>query len=114
MFLFDGVLGVVAFALWVYCIIDVLTTRRDQVRNLPKLGWLAIVVLFAAIGAAGWLLFGRPWRRQPALVGAPRPTRTRASSPDDDDEFLAALDERVRKQRRERDGDTRPDDPAGA
>ncbi|WP_375498537.1 PLD nuclease N-terminal domain-containing protein [uncultured Jatrophihabitans sp.] len=110
MVLFDGILGVVAFGLWMFCIIDVITTGRDQVRNLPKLGWLAIVILFAAIGAVAWLVFGRPWVREPALVGAARPKTVRASSPDDDDEFLAALDAHVQEQRRARDRDERPDD----
>ena len=112
MLLFEGVLGVVVFGVWVFCIIDVLVTRRDQVRNLPKLGWLAIVIVFNAIGAVAWLVFGRPLLREPALVGAARPARLRASSPDDDDEFLAALDARMREQRRRPEGDDdRPDAP---
>ncbi len=115
MLLFDAVLGVVAIGVWIYCIIDVLTARRDDVRNLPKLGWLAVVILLTAIGAVAWLVFGRPWTRDPVLVGAARPTRLRATSPDDDDEFLAALEARVQEQRRHRDQrDDGPDTGPGA
>ena len=112
MLLFDGFLGVVAFAVWVFCVIDVITTPRDQVRTLPKMVWLLVVVLFAAIGAVVWLFLGRPWGRQGVLVGAGRPRAARATSPDDDEDFLASLDARVQEQRRLRERDERPDDPA--
>ncbi len=114
MLLFDGFLGVVAFGLWVFSIIDVVTTRRDAVRNLPKLVWLVVVVLFAAIGAVAWLVFGHPWGRERVLVGAARSRPNRASSPDDDEEFLASLDAQVQAQRRARERtelNEHPDDP---
>ena len=110
MLLFDGIFGVLALGLWMYGIIDVLTTRGDQVRILPKLAWLAVVVLLVVFGAVAWLMFGRPWAREPALVGATRPRM--ATSPDDDDEFLAALDARVREQRRKQNPES--GDPSGA
>ncbi|WP_375483219.1 PLD nuclease N-terminal domain-containing protein [uncultured Jatrophihabitans sp.] len=108
MLFFDGILGVVAFGVWVFCIIDVVITRRDQVRTLPKLAWLLIVVVFAAIGGIAWLVFGRPWTQQRVLVGAGR-TQARPGSPDDDEEFLATLDARMREQRRAREQER--DDP---
>lgn len=114
MLLFDGFLGVVAFGLWVFSIIDVVTTRRDAVRNLPKLVWLALVILFAAIGAVAWLVFGHPWGREKVLIGAARKRTTRSSSPDDDEDFLASLDAQVQEQRRARERNElndHPDDP---
>lgn len=68
------------------------------------------MVVFAAIGSIAWLVFGRPWRREGALVGARR-APARATSPDDDADFLASLDVQVREQRRARERDERPDDP---
>ncbi|MEO9137608.1 MAG: PLDc N-terminal domain-containing protein [Jatrophihabitans sp.] len=139
MVFFGGMLGLIALAVWVFCIIDAVTTPADQVRTLPKLVWIVVVVLLVDIGSIAWLLAGRPWA-QPAAQrasGAPRspgsafgggtaggarpssfgmsvrkPAR-RPSNPDDDEEFLAALTQRVSEQRRQADGtDDKPDDPA--
>jgi phospholipase D-like protein len=95
MVLFDGVFGVIAFAVWIFCIIDVITTPADRVRNLPKMIWLLLVVLLADIGAIAWLVAGRAWNaRTPVRAGA------RATNPDDDEEFLASLRARAEEQRR--------------
>lgn len=140
MVLFGGMLGLVALAVWIFCIIDAVTTPADQVRNLPKLVWIFVVVLLVDLGSIAWLLAGRPWAERAAqrASGAPRspgsglgggtsagarpssfgmsarkPVR-RPSNPDDDEEFLAALAQRVSDQRRRTDGesDDKPDDPA--
>ncbi len=95
MLVFDGVFGVVAFAVWIFCIIDVITTPADQVRNLPKLVWVLLVVLLADIGSIAWLVAGRNWRGR-----TPVPTAGRATNPDDDEEFLASLRARAEEQRK--------------
>jgi hypothetical protein len=102
MVLFDGAFGVIAFAVWVFCIIDVITTPSAQVRNLPKLLWLVIVILLVDIGSIAWLIAGRDWGRVPAGVGGRAPARTpgRPSNPDDDEDFLAGLRARAEEQRR--------------
>ena len=61
MLLFDGALGLFMFALWMYCIIDVITTPDAAVRNLPKLLWLLVVVLLPDVGSIVWLVAGHPW-----------------------------------------------------
>jgi hypothetical protein len=53
-------LGFVLIGLWVYCLIDILTSRSSDVRNLPKWAWFAVVLLVFIVGAALWLAFGRP------------------------------------------------------
>jgi hypothetical protein len=45
---------------WIWAIFDSIQTPGDEVRNLPKLAWVAIVVLFGSIGALAWVLLGRP------------------------------------------------------
>ncbi len=65
----DGILALALFALWVFCVVDVLFTPADRCRGLPKLAWLFIVVLLSWLGSAVWLLAGRPRREVPA---APR------------------------------------------
>jgi hypothetical protein len=54
-------LGLVAFGVWIYSIMDILTTHPSDVRLLPKLVWLLGVVVFFPLAVA-WLLCGRPRR----------------------------------------------------
>lgn len=124
MLFFDGGLGLIMLGLWIYCIIDVITTPDGAARNLPKMAWLFVVLLLFDIGSIVWLVAGHPWntsadptRNGNRAGGRPgRPTaRTaaRASNPDDDEEFLANLRQRADEQRRRaRDaGEDKP--PAG-
>ena len=55
-----GAVGLVLLALWLYCIVDVITSDESQIRHLPKLLWLAIVVFVPDIGSIVWLVAGRP------------------------------------------------------
>jgi hypothetical protein len=97
------ILGLALLALWLYCLFDVITTPDQVVRNLPKVLWIFVVVLLAALGGLFWLLLGRPRatviaygpasdiRRWPPHSGAP-------VGPDDDPEFLRQLDRRLRDE----------------
>ena len=42
---FGGILFLAALAVWVYCVLDAVSSDRTQVRRLPKGGWVAIVLL---------------------------------------------------------------------
>lgn len=107
----DGTLGLVLFALWLFCIIDVITTDELAIRYLPKLVWLLIVLLLPDIGSIAWLIAGHPWNAprssraaQGSAPGFPeydRPGRHVAASADDDAEFLAQVRRRAEAQRRE-------------
>jgi hypothetical protein len=97
---FDGALGVLALGVWIFCIIDVITTPNGSTRNLPKLAWLFIVIILADIGSIAWLVAGREWNREPVARAARPPAPRRASNPDDDEEFLASLKARAEEQRR--------------
>ncbi len=58
----DGVLGLALLGLWIYCILDVVTTDEALVRHLPKFVWLLIVIFLPDIGSIVWLVAGRPER----------------------------------------------------
>lgn len=105
----DGVFGLVVLALWIFCLVDVITTHESLCRNLPKGGWLLIVLLLPAIGSLLWLVAGRPQ----AAADLPyrgnhgnqfpeyeRPGRFSATNPGDDEEFLRKCRERAEEQRR--------------
>jgi hypothetical protein len=106
MLFFDGGLALIAFAVWVFCIIDVITTPEGQCRNLPKLVWLLLVIILVDIGSIAWLVAGRTWTPRPADPpykgnrGRPQPAARKPTNPDDDDEFLAGLRARAEEQRR--------------
>ena len=94
----SGVLALVELGLLVYCVLNVITTPEAEVRNLPKLLWLVLVVLIPIVGSIAWLVAGRP--QKAAVARPPRVERARAASPDDDEAFLRSLRERAERQRR--------------
>jgi hypothetical protein len=104
MLFFDGALALVFVALWLFCLLDVITAPEDGVRNLPKIAWVFIVILLLELGAIAWLVAGRPraGARDVRRATGRTPSRTAAQtmSPDDDDEFLAGLRARAEEQRR--------------
>jgi hypothetical protein len=57
--------GLVVFVLWIYCLVDVIGTRDDRVRNLPKIAWILVVLLFPFVGSIAWLAVGRPEKQAP-------------------------------------------------
>ncbi len=107
----DGTLGLIFLILWLFCIFDVITTDASQVRNLPKMVWLIIVIVLFDVGSILWLLAGKPWQSTANLpykgnsgrnAGYRRPERPVATNPDDDEAFLRGLRERAEEQRRNR------------
>jgi len=105
-----GVGLVFELLLLVYCVLTIVSTPEHQVRNLPKLAWLVLVVLLPLIGGIAWLVAGRPVASQ-RPGGLPykgnrgtfpeydRPGRAAAQNPEDDEAFLRALRERAEEQR---------------
>lgn len=101
-----AVIGFLTLALWVYCLVDIVTSPEEGIRHLPKMGWLFVVVLVPTIGALLWLFAGRPVEAgRPASTTRfgeyDRPGRRVATNPDDDEAFLRGLRERAEQQRRE-------------
>ncbi|MEV1170212.1 PLD nuclease N-terminal domain-containing protein [Nonomuraea sp. NPDC049784] len=98
-------IGLVTLVLWLYCLFDAITTPDVLCRNLPKIAWVVVVLLFPLIGSIAWLVAGRPERSQAvtrpnAFPEYDRPGRFAATNPDDDEEFLRRCRERAEEQRR--------------
>ena len=60
MLVLGALVVMLATGVWLYCLVDIVVTSRAGCRHLPKPVWLAIVALTFAVGAAAWLLLGRP------------------------------------------------------
>ncbi len=123
---------VVELFLLVFCLIDAIQTPEHEVRNLPKLGWVLLIIVLPLIGGIAWLVAGRPQRAGGGQVpwpstrtaGFPEFERPRRPAPDDDPAFLAEMrrgnseqEELLRRweedlRRRER--DLGEDGPAGS
>ncbi|GAA4467205.1 PLD nuclease N-terminal domain-containing protein [Phytohabitans houttuyneae] len=91
-------LFLVQIILAVLALISCLSAEEDEIRALPRLVWVLIILFFPLIGSIAWFLAGRParegspgggWR---AAGGFPEPKRSRPVAPDDDPEFLKSLD----------------------
>lgn len=95
-------LFLIDLALVVIALIDCLSSDEYEIRALPKVVWVFIILLFSPIGPIAYLVAGRPQRatrpaRQVWAPGSgfpererPRP-RNRSTAPDDDPEFLGEL-----------------------
>ncbi|HEY3924904.1 MAG TPA: PLDc N-terminal domain-containing protein [Acidothermaceae bacterium] len=113
MLVYEGFGLLLVVALWIFCLVDVIVSKEDECRNLPKLLWLLIVLMLPDVGSLLWLIAGRPrgqrqsgpggrrqsWQQRtthpatgPRAKMAPRPTMLSAgANPDDDDEFLRSI-----------------------
>jgi hypothetical protein len=114
-----GIVPLVVFALWIYCIFDVIATEETLIRNLSRGLWLLLVIFLPTIGSVAWLALGRPlnaaWR--PGSTRS-RPAPPRIRGPEDMPDFPTSRteDERERRLReweddlRRRERNLRPDE----
>lgn len=86
---------VVAVALAIFCLIQVLQARGQRVRVMPRWAWVLVILLIPLLGPIAWLTLG-----QPKQGGPPKRPQRRTIAPDDDPDFLRDLD---RKQSRDPD-----------
>jgi hypothetical protein len=86
-------LAVAVLTIVVYGLVDVIRTDRRLTRGISKPAWIVVMVVLPVIGAALWFIFGRPRGSRPAQQTFRHPT-----APDDDPEFLRALELRRRNQ----------------
>lgn len=76
-------LYVLPFALTLFTFID--CAQQEETRNLPKWGWMLIVLFLGIIGPIAYLIGGRP-KKSGGGRGKPR-----ILPPDDNPDFLRGL-----------------------
>jgi hypothetical protein len=97
-------LALADLALMVFALIDCLSVEEYQIRALPRIAWVFVILLFSPVGGIAWFVAGRPERaRQPVTQrpignGFPEPPPRRELAPDDDPEFLSQLAARARQE----------------
>ena len=111
-----GIVPLLLFALWLYCIFDAIAADPVLVRNLPKGVWIILVIFLPDIGSLAWLALGRPlyasWRPGDATPRRPPPRRpigvedtpafpARPPKPEEHEERLRAWEEDLRRRERE-------------
>jgi hypothetical protein len=122
-------LALADLALIVIALIDCLSVEEYEIRALPRVVWVFLILLFSPIGGIAWFVAGRPAGSARPIEDGPYLRPTRNTAPDDDAEFLGRMAARSREEdedmlraweadlrRREedlrRDGkDTKPEDP---
>src|ERR1700761_8949223 len=115
MLLLGALFALFVVGFWLYCLIDVALTPSDECPRLPKAAWVAVVAGTFVIGAIVWLAVrppaqlaggrpgnqlaggrpgkGKPARKQPFGQAS---LAVSAVAPDDDPQFLHALDRAAR------------------
>ena len=101
----------VPLVLGIFCLVEAISSRDDEVRHLSKVWWILLILFFPFVGSIAWLAAGRPLRG-PRRLGPhersvsqfpeyDRPGRFAASDPAADEEFLKKVRERAEEQRRQ-------------
>jgi Phospholipase_D-nuclease N-terminal len=86
----------------VLALISCLSAEEGEVRALPRVIWVIMILLFPLVGSIVYFAAGRPlaagqrqtWRPGDGFPEAARPRRI---APDDDPEFLRAIDRQSRR-----------------
>ncbi|NML54910.1 PLDc_N domain-containing protein [Streptomyces sp. R302] len=98
---------ILPLALTIYAFIDCLNTPEDEVKHLPKVVWVIIILLFWIVGPIVWIVAGKA--RRAAAGGARgsgrggRGGRGAWVAPDDNPEFLKSLSEDSEEKKRQDD-----------
>ncbi|MCO1599666.1 PLD nuclease N-terminal domain-containing protein [Micromonospora sp. RHAY321] len=99
-------LFLVQIVLAVCALISCLSAEEGQIRALPRIAWVLIILFFPLVGSIAWFVAGREpgsGARKAGPAGnrpAERPSR-RPLAPDDDPEFLRSVQERAQQSDQE-------------
>jgi hypothetical protein len=125
MLLASALFALFMLGFWLYCLTDAILTPAAECRGMSKSAWIAVITVTFIGGAIAWLIVREPaytpsvlpaadaddryfragrWTRADDAVARHPAGRARISGtvrsaprgPDDDPEFLRALDRRIR------------------
>ncbi|MFF0370219.1 PLDc N-terminal domain-containing protein [Micromonospora sp. NPDC005087] len=88
----------------VCALISCLSAEEGQIRALPRIAWVLIILFFPLVGSIAWFVAGREpgsGARKAWPTGNRPAERRRPVAPDDDPEFLRSVQERSQQQDQE-------------
>ncbi|MFG1868589.1 PLD nuclease N-terminal domain-containing protein [Micromonospora arborensis] len=103
-------LGVLLFlvqiVLAVCALISCLSAEEGQIRSLPRIVWVLIILFFPLVGSIAWFVAGREpssgtRKGWPGGTGTTQRQQPRPVAPDDDPEFLRSMQDRAKQQDQE-------------
>jgi len=75
------VFSILLLALMIGALIDIITRRDDQVKHLPKVFWIILVIIVPLAGSLIWFLVGREYDGEGVRLPRPRERRSAPPSP---------------------------------
>ncbi|MEV6398437.1 PLD nuclease N-terminal domain-containing protein [Streptomyces sp. NPDC051907] len=102
---------ILMLALTIYAFIDCLNTPEEEVKHLPKVVWVLIILIFTIVGPIVWLAAGRQRTARPGGSGGRGGSGGWRSSggsrgwvaPDDNPEFLKSLRDEAQREKDKKD-----------
>jgi hypothetical protein len=89
----------------IIALISCLSAEDGEVRGLPRIVWVLIILFFPLLGSIAYYFAGRPVRAATSGqswrpgTGSPKATRPkRVLAPDDDPDFLRKLDQQSKQE----------------
>jgi hypothetical protein len=67
----SGLLALIWVVVWIVGFVDALLAEPSRVRVLPKALWIVLILIFGALAAVPWFIFGRPLA---GVAPGPRPS----------------------------------------
>ena len=74
------VFSVVLFALLIGALVDIILRSDEQVKHLPKIVWVLLVIFLPLIGSILWFTIGREYNQRVDLGSFGDPSRREKSS----------------------------------
>ncbi|WP_091339739.1 PLD nuclease N-terminal domain-containing protein [Micromonospora rhizosphaerae] len=102
-----GLLFLVEIVLAICALISCLSAEEGEIRALPRIAWVLIILFFPLLGSIAWFAVGRetgpgrPRTAWPMGNGFSEVDRRRQVAPDDDPAFLQSIGDRPRQQDQE-------------
>ncbi|MFY1619683.1 PLD nuclease N-terminal domain-containing protein [Micromonospora sp. WMMD736] len=87
----------------VCALISCLSAEEGQIRALPRIAWVLIILFFPLVGSIAWFVAGREpgTSARTAWPGPAGRQPRRPLAPDDDPEFLRSVQDRAKQQDQE-------------
>ncbi|GAB3600571.1 PLDc N-terminal domain-containing protein [Microbacterium tumbae] len=93
------VFSLLVIALMIGALIDIITRDSSQVRFLPKMAWIILVILLPLIGSILWFVLGREYGDAGiSMPRVPRPNRAAHPAPRDRVQPAPPVDTRTTEQ----------------